>query len=150
MCASACLIVTTSSRRLIDSVQDIEACHQSQSEEPGCILPPQACLQDWVSRGQVLVAQCNTLLQQLVWLLHCCPENPQQKDDVSSCKQHTLRCPSPLAAQQQPPGCLMRRGDTAWCQLHQHVTAMLKQISSLKVELDSAAQQTSDRVLLTW
>ncbi|XP_030578137.1 midasin [Archocentrus centrarchus] len=137
-------------RRLIDSVQDIEAYLQSQSEEPGCVLPPQASLQDWVSRGQALIAQCNTLLQQLVWLLQCCPENLQQKDEVSSCKQHTLRCPSPLAVQRQPPGCLMRRGDSAWGQLHQHVTKMLKQIQSLKVELDSVAQQTSDRVLLTW
>lgn len=147
--AASNLIVITSNRRLTDSVQGIKAHLQSQSEEQGCTLPPQASLQDWVKRGQALTAQCNTLLQQLAWLLHCCPED-LQKEEVSSCKQHTLRCPSPLAAQRQPPGCLMRRGDAAWCQLHQRVTTMLEQTQSLKVELDCAAQQISDGVLHTW
>ncbi|XP_006810569.1 midasin-like, partial [Neolamprologus brichardi] len=136
-------------RRLTDNVQGVKAHLQSQSEEPGCTLPPQASLQDWVKRGQALAAQCNTLLQQLAWLLHCCPED-LQKEEVSSCKQHTLRCPSPLAAQRQPPGCLMRRGDAAWCQLHQRVTTMLEETQSLKVELDCAAQSISDGVLHTW
>lgn len=142
-------IVITSPRRLTDNVQGVKAHLQSQSEEPGCTLPPQASLQDWVKRGQALAAQCNTLLQQLAWLLHCCPED-LQKEEVSSCKQHTLRCPSPLAAQRQPPGCLMRRGDAAWCQLHQRVTTMLEETLSLKVELDCAAQSISDGVLHTW
>ncbi|XP_071334594.1 midasin isoform X2 [Trachinotus anak] len=137
-------------RRLTNSIQGIKANLQSQSKDPGCSLPPQASLQDWVSRGQALAAQCTTLLQQLAWLLQCCPEDPQQKEETSSCRQHTLRCPSPLAAQRQPAGCLMRRGDATWCQLHQRVTAMLKQTVSLKVELDAVAQQTSERVLHTW
>ncbi|KAM7394956.1 hypothetical protein PAMA_006612 [Pampus argenteus] len=137
-------------RRLTSSVQDVKTHLQSHSEDSGCALPPQASLQDWVSRGQSLAAQCRTLLQQLSWLLQCCPEDPQQKEEASSCKQHTLRCPSPLAAQQQPPGCLMRRGDAAWCHLNQHVTAMLKQTQNLKAELDNVAQQTSERVLHTW
>uniref|UniRef100_A0A3Q1JQ86 Midasin n=1 Tax=Anabas testudineus TaxID=64144 RepID=A0A3Q1JQ86_ANATE len=121
-----------------------------QSHDRGCTLPPQAPLQGWVSKGQALAAQCTTLLEQLVWLLQCCPEDLRQKEETSSCRQHTLRCPSPLVAQRQPPGCLMRRGDAAWCQLHQHLTAMLKQTKSLKVELDTVAQQTSERVLHTW
>ncbi|GAA6218580.1 midasin [Lates japonicus] len=137
-------------RRLTNSLRGIKADLQSHSNEPGCTLPPQASLQGWVSRGQALAAQCNTLLQQLAWLLQCCPEDLQQKEETSSCSQHTLRCPSPLAAQHQPPGCLMRRGDAAWCQLHQHVTAMLKQTESLRVELDTVAQQASERVLHTW
>uniref|UniRef100_A0A8C4E441 Midasin n=1 Tax=Dicentrarchus labrax TaxID=13489 RepID=A0A8C4E441_DICLA len=118
--------------------------------DAGCTLPPQASLQGWVSRGQALAAQCITLLQQLAWLHQCCPEDLQQKEETSSCRQHTLRCPSPLAAQRQPPGCLMRRGDAAWCQLNQHLNAMCKQTQSLKVELDNVAQQTSERVLHTW
>lgn len=135
-------------RRLTISVQGVKA--HLQSEDPGCSLPPQASLQGWVGRGQALAAQCTTLLQQLAWLHQCCPEDLQQKEETSSCRQHTLRCPSPLAAQRQPPGCLMRRGDTAWLKLNQHMNALLEQSQSLKVELDSVAQQTSDRVLLTW
>ncbi|XP_035534963.1 midasin [Morone saxatilis] len=137
-------------RRLTDSVQGVKAHLQSHSEDAGCTLPPQASLLGWVSRGQALAAQCATLLQQLAWLHQCCPEDLQQKEETSSCRQHTLRCPSPLAAQRQPPGCLMRRGDAAWCQLNQHLNAMCKQTQSLKVELDNVAQQTSERVLHTW
>ncbi|XP_031717305.1 midasin isoform X1 [Anarrhichthys ocellatus] len=137
-------------RRLTDSVKDIKANLQSSSEDAGCALPPQASLQAWVSRGQALAAQCTTLLQQLAWLLQCCPEDLQQKEETSSCRQHTLRCPSPLAAQRQPPGCLMRRGDAAWCQLNQRTDAMLKQTQSLKAELDNVAQENSERALHTW
>uniref|UniRef100_A0A665V9V2 Midasin n=1 Tax=Echeneis naucrates TaxID=173247 RepID=A0A665V9V2_ECHNA len=118
-------------RRLTSSIQGIKTHLQGHSKDPGCVLPPQAPLQAWVSRGQVLAAQCTTLLQQVAWLLQCCPEDLQQKEETSNCRQHTLRCPSPLAAQRQPPGCLMRRGDAAWCQLHQCVTAMLKQTEIL-------------------
>uniref|UniRef100_A0A8C9XGE6 Midasin AAA ATPase 1 n=1 Tax=Sander lucioperca TaxID=283035 RepID=A0A8C9XGE6_SANLU len=110
-------------RRLTDSVQGVKAHLQSHREDAGCTLPPQASLQGWVSRGQALAAQCTTLLQQLAWLLQCCPEDLQQKEETSSWRQHTLRCPSPLAAQRQPPGCLLRRGDTAWCQVYVKVDA---------------------------
>ncbi|TMS12010.1 hypothetical protein E3U43_016968 [Larimichthys crocea] len=137
-------------RRLTNSVQGVKAHLQSHTEDPDCTLPPQAPLQGWVSRGRALAAQCTTLLQQLVWLHQCCPEDLQQKEETSSCRQHTLRCPSPLAAQRQPPGCLMRRGDAAWCQLNQHMNTMLKQTQSLKVELDNVAEQTSERELHTW
>lgn len=137
-------------RRLTHSIQGIKLHLQSHSEDPGCTLPPQASLQGWVSRGRELAAQCATLLQQLAWLHQCCPEDLQQKEETSGWRQQTLRCPSPLAAQRQPPGCLIRRGDAAWCQLNQHLKAMMKQTQSLKVELDNVAQQASERVLHTW
>ncbi|XP_036943295.1 midasin isoform X1 [Acanthopagrus latus] len=137
-------------RRLTNSIQGLKAHLQSHSEDPGCALPPQASLHGWVSRGLALAAQCATVLQQLAWLHQCCPEDLQLKEDTSSCRQHTLMCPSPLAAHRQPPGCLMRRGDSAWCQLNQHMNTMLKQVQSLKVELDNVARQTSERALYTW
>uniref|UniRef100_A0A8C3A899 Midasin n=1 Tax=Cyclopterus lumpus TaxID=8103 RepID=A0A8C3A899_CYCLU len=137
-------------RWLTDGVQAIKAHLQSNSEDAGCALPPQASLQGWVSRGQALAAQCTTLLQQLAWLLQCCPEDLQQKEVTSSCRQNTLRCPSPLAAHRQPPGCLIRRGDGAWCQLNQRMNELLKQTQSLKAELDNVAQQNSERALHTW
>lgn len=140
----------TSLRWLMDGVQAIKAHLQSHSEDEGCALPPQAALQGWVSRGQALAAQCSTLLQQLSWLLQCCPEDLQQKEVTSGCRQHTLRCPSPLAAHRQPPGCLIRRGDAAWCQLNQSMNALSKQTQSLKAELDNVAQQNSERALHTW
>ncbi|XP_034006274.1 midasin isoform X1 [Trematomus bernacchii] len=134
-------------RRLTDSVQGLKADLQGHSEAPGCTLPPQASLREWVGRGQALAAQCSTLLQQLAWLLQCCPEDLQQKEEVGGGRQLTLRCPSPLATQRQPPGCLLRRGDPAWSQLNQSMNLMLKQTQDLKVELDGVAQQTSERQL---
>ncbi|XP_034060418.1 LOW QUALITY PROTEIN: midasin [Gymnodraco acuticeps] len=134
-------------RRLTDSVQGLKADLQGHSEAPGCTLPPQASLREWVGRGQALAAQCSTLLQQLAWLLQCCPEDLQQKEEGGGGRQLTLRCPSPLATQRQPPGCLLRRGDPAWSQLNQSMNLMLKQTQALKVELDGVAQQTSERQL---
>uniref|UniRef100_A0A3P8WSX5 Midasin n=1 Tax=Cynoglossus semilaevis TaxID=244447 RepID=A0A3P8WSX5_CYNSE len=113
----------------------------------GCAFPPQDSLHSWVTRGQALAAQCTALLQQLSWTLQCCPEDPQQKEEKSSCGQHTLSCPSPLAAHRQPAGCLMRREDATWCQIHQRVTSMLEQSESAKSELDAAARQSCDRAL---
>ncbi|KAM4522940.1 midasin [Odontesthes bonariensis] len=137
-------------RRLTNNVQSLKVHLQTHSEDPGCTLPPQDSLRDWICRGQALASQCATLLQQLSWLLQCCPEDPQQQEQMSSCRQHTLKCPSPLAAQHQPPGCLMRRGDAAWTQLHQRVSEMLKQTQGLKKDLSSVAQQASERILYTW
>uniref|UniRef100_A0A087Y7X1 Midasin n=1 Tax=Poecilia formosa TaxID=48698 RepID=A0A087Y7X1_POEFO len=114
-------------RKLSASLQDMQAHLQSHSEVGDCCLPPQDSLQDWFRRGRGLAAQSATLLQQLSWLLQCCPEEPQQREQTgTSSSRHTLMCPSPLAVQQQPPGCLLRRGDPGWTRLQQQVTAMLK------------------------
>lgn len=137
-------------RQLRSSVQGLKAHVQKSNEDPGCALPPQASLQGWVSRGQTLVVQCSTVLQQLSWLLQCCPEDLQQKEQEDSCGQHTLKCPSPLTMQRQPAACLMRRGDAAWSQLNQHVAQMLKSTEKLKAGLDSVAQQGSEGALHSW
>lgn len=129
-------------RRLRSSLQDLKAHVLNTSEDSGCPLPPQASLRRWVSRGQTLAVQCYTLLQQLSWLLQCCPEKIQGQEGLS--------CPSPLTEQRRPAGCLMRRGDTTWSQLNQHVAEMLKQTEKLKVELDAVAQQRSEGLLHTW
>uniref|UniRef100_M4AJ01 Midasin n=1 Tax=Xiphophorus maculatus TaxID=8083 RepID=M4AJ01_XIPMA len=121
------------SLKLTASLQNIQTHLQSHSEDGGCYLPPQDSLQDWFRRGRGLAAQSATLLQQLSWLLQCCPEEPQQREQTgASSRRHTLMCPSPLAVQQQPPGCLLRRGDPGWTQLQQQVAAMLKDSQSVK------------------
>ena len=101
-------------------------------------------------KAQGLSAQCVTLLQQLSWLLQCCPEGPQQTDGSGGQREPTLRCPSPLASQRQPPGCLLRRGDPAWSQLSQRVADMLGQTQSLKEELDAVALQSTQGALHSW
>eukprot|EP00063_Salmo_salar_P024834 XP_013999669.1 PREDICTED: midasin-like [Salmo salar] len=136
-------------RRLTASVQGIQAHLQSHSEDAGG-LPPQASLQGWVIKAQGLAGQCATLLQQLSWVLQCCPEGPQQTEGVDGQREPTLRCPSPMAAQRQPPGCLLRRGDPAWSQLSQRVLDMLGQTQILKEELDAVALQSTQGALHSW
>uniref|UniRef100_A0A3Q2XAQ0 Midasin AAA ATPase 1 n=1 Tax=Hippocampus comes TaxID=109280 RepID=A0A3Q2XAQ0_HIPCM len=124
---------------------------QSQGEDADGTLLPQAPLYDWVNKGHALAAQCSILLQQLSWLVQCCPEPPQlQEEENSKSWLYSLRCTSPMAAQHQPPVCHMRKGDATWSQLDQRVAAMLKQMLSLKTELHRITQQSSERVLLTW
>ncbi|XP_028296182.1 midasin isoform X2 [Gouania willdenowi] len=137
-------------RRLTNSVKGLEDSIQSGDGELSGTLPPQASLHDWLCRGQTITAQCTVLLQQLLWLLRCCPEEAQQQEKEGECRQNTLRCPSPLVNQCQPPGCLMRRGDAPWSQLQQRITTMLQQTQTLKVELDAASQQASEDLLHTW
>ncbi|CAB1342786.1 unnamed protein product [Coregonus sp. 'balchen'] len=136
-------------RRLTASVQGIQAHLQSHSEDAGG-LPPQASLQGWVIKAQGLAGQCATLLQQLSWVLQCCPEGPQQTEGVDGQREPTLRCPSPIAAQRQPPGCLLRRGDPAWSQLSRRVVDMLGQTQILKEELDAVALQSTQGALHSW
>lgn len=144
---STCPIPTT--RRQRNDIQGVKG-HLQGNTRNGFSLPPQKALQDWVSRGKTLAVQCSTILQQLVWLLQCCPVDPQQKEETGGFRQHGLRCLSPLTAQCQPPGCLIRKGDAAWLKLNQHVDAVRKDCESLRMELCIVAQQTSEGELLTW
>ncbi|XP_077366934.1 midasin isoform X3 [Festucalex cinctus] len=138
-------------RKLTSTIQDIKDELRNQGEDPDYTLLPQASLNHWVNKGQGLAAQCSVLLQQLSWLLQCCPEAPQPQEEENSNSWHySLRCTSPMAAHHQPPACQMRKGDVTWMQLHQIVDAMLKQMLNFKTELQEIAQQSLERVLLTW
>nr|XP_057921265.1 midasin [Doryrhamphus excisus] len=133
-------------RSLISTVQDIRVQLQSRSEDADCPLLPQEHLHAWVTKGQDLAARCSILLQQLSWLLQCCPGDPQQPEGEN---RSSLRFASPLADHRQPPGCRMRRGDAAWGQLNQRIATTLKQTLILKTELHHMTQRSSDGVLLT-
>ncbi|XP_061609171.1 midasin isoform X3 [Phyllopteryx taeniolatus] len=138
-------------RMLTSTVQDIKDQLQSQREDTDCTLLPQAPLHGWVDKGQALAAQFSILLQQLSWLLQCCPEalRPQEEEN-SHFWRRSLRCTSPMAAHRQSPVCQMRKGDAAWGQLNRRVAAMLEKMLHFKSELHKIAQQSSERVLLTW
>ncbi|XP_049611993.1 midasin isoform X4 [Syngnathus scovelli] len=134
-------------RKLTSTVQDIKL--QTQRED--CTLLPQASLSNWVSKGQAHAAQCSILLQQLSWLMQCCPEALQpQEEDNSNSRHDSLRCTSPMVARHQAPICQMRKGDATWRQVDQRVAAMLEQILNLKTALHQIPQKNSEKVLLTW
>lgn len=119
-------------------------------------LPPQKPLRGWVQRGRALASQTALLLQQLLWLLHCCPEDLQKTEAETGAlglgppTTTTPRCLSPLADHRQPPGCLMRRGDATWVKVHGGVEALLEETRGLKTELDAVEQETSQGTLHTW
>ncbi|XP_057678283.1 midasin isoform X2 [Corythoichthys intestinalis] len=136
-------------RRLTSTIQDIKEKLQSQREDADCTLLPQEALYNWVNKGQALITQCSILLQQLSWLLQCCPQVPQSEEKNNSW-QYSLKCTSPVALHRQPAVCQMRRGDATWRQLNQRVTAMLKQVESFKMELNQIALQRSESLLVTW
>ncbi|KAJ3606919.1 hypothetical protein NHX12_026435, partial [Muraenolepis orangiensis] len=153
-------------RRLTVSIQGLrqhlqgpgqeEETEETEEAAAGGALPPQEPLRGWVQRGRTLASQTALLLQQLLWLLHCCPEDLQKTETgagdagLGPPTTTTPRCLSPLADHRQPPGCLMRRGDEAWLKVSQGLEAMLEQTRGLKTELDQVEQETSQGLLHTW
>ncbi|XP_057208356.1 midasin isoform X2 [Triplophysa rosa] len=139
-------------RKLIDSVQSI---HTSGSEDDTSGLPPQDPLHQWISRAQSLALQCSVALQQLSWILQCCPEGSsapatQAREGEVVQGQATLSHPSPLAPHIQPQACLMRRGEQAWKEVEQKVENLMKEVKDLKETLNGLAQESAERVIHSW
>ena len=109
-------------------------------------LPPQEPLGAWLRRGVALASQTGLLLQQLLWLLHCCPED-LQNTETPGLGPPTPRCLTPLADHRQPAGCLMRRGDAAWLKASSSVEELLDRIN-LKVEGGGSLVYTGWETLL--
>uniref|UniRef100_A0A9J8BXI4 Midasin n=1 Tax=Cyprinus carpio carpio TaxID=630221 RepID=A0A9J8BXI4_CYPCA len=103
-------------RKLIDSIQSIKSdTHCSEDDVSG--LPPQKPLQHWITRAQSSVLHCSVVLQQLSWILQCCPEGSsaapaEAREGEVMQGQATLSHPSPMPPHIQPQACLLRRGDS--------------------------------------
>uniref|UniRef100_A0A8C1W377 Midasin n=1 Tax=Cyprinus carpio TaxID=7962 RepID=A0A8C1W377_CYPCA len=101
--------------KLINSIQSIKSdTHCSEDDVSG--LPPQKPLQHWITRAQSSVLHCSVVLQQLSWILQCCPEGSsaapaEAREGEVMQGQATLSHPSPMPPHIQPQACLLRRGD---------------------------------------
>ncbi|CAL8311820.1 unnamed protein product [Lota lota] len=148
-------------RRLTASIQGLRQHLQTPRQEPEeqgeeeaavCgALPPQEPLRAWVQRGRALASQTALLLQQLLWLLHCCPEDLQNTETAPGPGPPTTpRCLTPLADHRQPAGCLMRRGGATWLKVSRAVEDMLEETRGLKTELDAVERDTSQGPLHSW
>ncbi|MGH0171579.1 UNVERIFIED_CONTAM: hypothetical protein FKN15_061690 [Acipenser sinensis] len=141
--------------KLFSCIQEIQS-RLSQSGESGAALPPQNAVLLWTDRTQTLAMQCMVGLEQLSWVLQCCPEDslpegtPLASVTPPEKQESGLRYPSPLAAECLPAGCCMRRGDQAWQQLTEAVAEMLTEAKALKAELDGLKEQSTEGILQTW
>ncbi|XP_003200751.2 midasin [Danio rerio] len=141
-------------RKLISSVQSI----QSPSSESGCDVsgvPPQDSLQHWIRRAQSSALHCSVVLQQISWLLQCCPESSsvapaEAREGEAMQGQATLSHPSPLAPHLQPQACLLRRGEQGWKVIEQKVESLIKEVKDLKMKLDGLAEESTERAICSW
>lgn len=133
--------------------------------------PPQDGVQQWTERLQHLAMQSQILLEQLLWLLQCCPsvgpapgqgdaqaqslEAPELKtgqlsgavlDHIPS----DLSYPSPVPRNQLPSGCRMRKQDQLWQQSTERLTEMLKTIRTVKADVDKIRQQSCETLFHSW
>ncbi|XP_030636974.1 midasin [Chanos chanos] len=141
-------------RRLISSVQSVQSHLNNSSREDGG-LPPQESLHGWVIRGQALAMQCTVVLQQLSWLLQCCPEgeseaHAQGVEAAVGQGEPRLKKLSPLAPHLQCPVSRLRRRGPAWTQLTQRVEGMLAETQALKQQIDGVTHETGERTLHNW
>lgn len=141
-------------RKLIDNVKSIQS-HTAGSGDDASGLPPQVPLQHWITRAQSSTLHCSVVLQQLSWILQCCPEGSsaaptETREGEVVQGQATLSHPSPLAPHIQPQACLLRRGEQAWKEVEQKVENLMKEVKDLKEKLDGLAQESTERVIHSW
>ncbi|XP_066547692.1 midasin isoform X2 [Amia ocellicauda] len=139
-------------RKLLSQVQDLQS-YVTEPRERDCALPPQDALVQWTRRMHTLAMQCMMVLQQLSWILQCCPETVSEVSGPElpvGGGDPALRYPTPLAEDCLPPGCLMRRGDPAWAQLTAGVQEMLSETKAVQTELNGLMHHSTEGILQTW
>ncbi|KAF5919872.1 hypothetical protein HPG69_014236 [Diceros bicornis minor] len=161
-------------RNLLSCVQEIHGRLTGPLVYP-VAFPPQDGVQQWTERLQHLAMQSQILLEQLSWLLQCCPsagpapgqgdtqaqsqpfapEGPelttgQLSGAVPALIPSDLRYPSPVPGNQLPSGCRMRKQDQLWQQSTARLTEMLKTIKTVKANVDKIRQQSCETLFHSW
>ncbi|XP_040596448.1 midasin isoform X2 [Mesocricetus auratus] len=162
-------------RNLLSCVQEIHSRLTGPPDYP-VAFPPQDSVQQWTERLQHLAMQSQILLEQLSWLLQCCPsagpttgrsdapvrEQPSAPhleragttgpvsgpgpDLLPSDPSH----PSPVPRSQLPSACQMRRQDGLWQQSTAGLAELLKTIKTMKAGVDKIRQQSCETLFHTW
>ncbi|XP_059556931.1 midasin isoform X4 [Myotis daubentonii] len=163
-------------RNLLSCVQEIQGRLTGPLLYP-VAFPPQDGVQQWTERLQHLAMQSQILLEQLSWLLQCCPDAasaPSQGDARAQGQSSTLcpegpelttgqlsravldfspsdlSYPSPVPGNQLPSGCRMRKQDQLWQQSTSRLTEMLKTIQTVKADVDRIRQQSCETLFHSW
>ncbi|KAM7240456.1 hypothetical protein CapIbe_008362 [Capra ibex] len=157
-------------RNLLSCVQEMDGRLTGPPAYP-VAFPPQDGVQQWTERLQHLAMQTQVLLEQLSWLLQCCPaagpapghaprhapylENPEHLQGLLSGAAldlipSDLTFPSPAPETQLPSGCLMRKQDPRWQQSTARLTEMLKTVKTVKADVDRIRQQSCESLFHSW
>ncbi|XP_036895348.1 midasin isoform X2 [Sturnira hondurensis] len=163
-------------RNLFGCVQEIHSRLTGPPLYP-VAFPPQDAVQQWTERLQHVAMQSQILLEQLSWLLQCCPgagsapgrgdaqaqghpsvldpEGPeltpgQLSRAVQDLIPSDLSYPSPVPGNQLPSGCRMQKQDELWHQSTSRLTEMLKTIKTVKADVDRIRQQSCETLFHSW
>ncbi|XP_054578497.1 midasin [Eptesicus fuscus] len=163
-------------RNLLSCVQEIQGRLTGPLLYP-VAFPPQDGVQQWTERLQHLAMQSQILLEQLSWLLQCCPgaASAPSPGDAQAQGQSSVLCPegpelttgqlsravpdlspsdlsypSPVPGNQLPSGCRMRKQDQLWQQSTSRLTEMLKTVQTVKADVDRIRQQSCETLFHSW
>ncbi|XP_075410883.1 midasin isoform X2 [Tenrec ecaudatus] len=163
-------------RNLLSCAQEIHGRLTGPLASP-VAFPPQDGMQQWTERLQHLTMQSKVLLEQLSWLLQCCPSagmapgnaaaqaqgqpsaHPTEGHELTKgplCRAVPELLPteltylSPVPGGQLPSGCRMRKPEQLWQQSTARLTEMLKTIKTVKADVDRIRQQSCETLFLSW
>lgn len=149
-------------RNLLSCVQEMDGRLTGPPVYP-VAFPPQDAVQQWTERLQHAAMQAQVLLEQLSWLLRCCPaagpgpgpEDPARREGrlpgaAPDPTPSDPSFPSPAPETQLPAGCRMRRPDPRWQQSAARVAEMLKSVKAAKADVDRARRQSCEALFHSW
>ncbi|XP_054990862.1 midasin [Sorex araneus] len=147
-------------RNLLSCVQEIQDRLTGPQGYPTAF-PPQEGVQQWTEKLQQLAMQSQVLLEQLSWLLQCCPgacDAPPGQQSSAPCPEGAVPdpflgepiYPSPVPGSQLPAACRMRKQDQLWQQSNAKVTEMRNSLATVKVDIDRIRQQSGETLFHSW
>ncbi|KAG2468110.1 MDN1 protein, partial [Polypterus senegalus] len=148
-------------RKLVSAIQDVQS-QLYMTTHDDFTLPPQSSLLSWIHKIHNLSSQCLLGLQELSLFLQCCPDPTKTEDrnisqncniltsDPATESKFDCQYPTPFSLESLALGCRMRKGDSAWLQLTAQVSERLKDLQTLKADLDKIFLRPTSAVLQTW
>lgn len=160
-------------RNLLSCVQETDA-KLAVSNEYDVAFPPQDSVQQWTDSLQYLAMQVVMVLEQLSWLIECCPKGHfvnAPRADVPSvslkCERNELNptnvpvstledIPSelqyltPVTSDRLPLGCKMQKQDPLCQQLASRVKKMLVEVKAVKADVDRIRQLSCQTLFHSW
>ncbi|XP_062836825.1 midasin isoform X1 [Anolis carolinensis] len=155
-------------RNLLSCVEEIHA-RLNVTNEYEVAFPPQDGIQQWTDQLQYLAMQCIVVLEQLSWFIECCPkghllnasgtERQSEGTELNSSSAQKLQPElnvselqflTPVATDQLPVGCKMRKCDPLYQQLSSQVKEMLVEVKAVKSDVEKIRQLSCETLFHSW